>query len=98
MNLLTFGTAAWKLNPVAATPPDTWKRARIMTTPGLAADVCGVSVIFRSFFSYAGYAVRRCCGGAVAVGGWGGDTVRAAAVGGNDDAGVEGYDGGMAFG
>ena len=47
----TFGTAAWKLRPVADSPPDTWKRAKIITTPGLAADVCGVSVILMSFLS-----------------------------------------------
>jgi len=34
----------------------------------------------------------------VVVVGWGGDTVWGAAVGGNDDAGANGYDGGLAFG
>jgi hypothetical protein len=48
---LTLGTAAWKLNPVADVVPDTWNRARIMTTPGRAGDVWGVSVIFSSFLS-----------------------------------------------
>lgn len=63
---LTFGTAAWKLSPVTACPPDTWNRARIITTPGFAGDVCGVSVIFSSFLSYAVYGVNRCCCGAAA--------------------------------
>jgi len=46
-----LGTAAWKLNPVTGVVPDAWNRARIMTTPGRAGDVCGVSVIFSSFLS-----------------------------------------------
>lgn len=47
--------------------PDTWNRARIITTPGFAGDVCGVNVIFSSFLSYAVYGVSRCCCGAAAV-------------------------------
>jgi hypothetical protein len=35
----TFGTAAWKLMLVAGDSPVTWKRAMIITTPGLAAEV-----------------------------------------------------------
>lgn len=46
-----FGTAAWKLNPVADVVPDAWNRASIMTTPGRAGDVCGVSVILSPFLS-----------------------------------------------
>jgi len=36
---LTLGTAAWKLSPIAAVEPETWKRAMILTTPGRAAEV-----------------------------------------------------------
>jgi hypothetical protein len=69
-----LGTAAWKLSPVASVAPDTWNRAKIITTPGFAADVCGVRVILSSFLSYALYDVRRGAGGATGVGGdwdWG---------------------------
>ena len=40
-----------------------------MTTPGFAAEVWGVSVIFRSFLSYAVYAVSRGAAGVAGVGG-----------------------------
>lgn len=70
MNILTFGTAAWKFKPVAPVPPETWNRARIITTPGFVAEVCGVSVILSSFLSYAVYDVKReAAGGCAATGG-----------------------------
>lgn len=70
----TFGTAAWKLSPAAGVLPVTWNLAKMLTTPGRSADVCGVSDILSSFLSYAGYAVSRgaaacawgcACGGGV---------------------------------
>lgn len=84
----TFGTAAWKLSPVAGLVPDTWKRASIMTVPGCAADVWGVNVILSSFVSYAVYEVRRGAAGCGA--GTGGDWVA-----GMLKADI-GFDGGMA--
>ena len=38
MQLLALGTAAWKFMFVIELGPETWKRAKILTTPGLAAD------------------------------------------------------------
>ena len=55
----TLGTAAWKVNPTAGLFPDTLNRARIITMPGFARFVCGVSVIVSSFLSYAIYCVSR---------------------------------------
>lgn len=53
--------------------PETWNRAMMFTTPGRAADVCGVNVTLSSFFSYAVYDVNRgavdgcCCAGGACV-------------------------------
>jgi hypothetical protein len=84
---LTLGTAAWKEIPLMADPPEAWKRARIITIPGLAADVCGVKVTFNPFLSYAEYAVRR---GALGVAGVTG--IACVNVAGTAVAGVAGYD------
>ena len=77
---LTLGTAAWNVIAEAADDPDTWNLARIMTTPGLAADVCGVRVILNVFLSYAVY----CCSFEAGPGGAG---AWAGAGAGEDDAG-----------
>lgn len=49
--------------------------------PGFAGEVCGVSVIFNSFLSYAVYGVNRCCCGAAAGLGGGVAVVAGANVG-----------------
>lgn len=84
---LTLGTAAWKEIPVTAEPLEAWNRARIITMPGLAADVCGVKVTFNPFLSYAEYAVRRGALGVAGVTGMAWVKFAGTAV-----AGVAGYD------
>lgn len=101
----TFGTAAWKCNPVTVFVPQTWNRAMMFTTPGRAADVWGVNVILSSFFSYAVYDVNRgavdgcCCAGSggvcVCTGGctcvWGSENANGDADGPSADAGDAGF-------
>lgn len=74
--------------PLAAFPPMTWNRARIITNPGLAAFVWGVKVILSSFFSYAVYAVSLgaggCGGGDCVCSNENADGVGVAAVSGGD--------------